>query len=286
MMEFRLEGTTKRYKGNTSYSLDGYVPNMDDKYQYGCEFEFYIDTDTEDYSNAIEKITKKLYLLTNADILVDASSLPTAKDKDRCMQLKPDISLNEYGIEISTPIATKEGIAYFIKCICKIIDEYGYTNEETGFHIHISTVKKDGVNFNFYKYMLLCDDARLLSSWKPRSGYSQNVMDILTSHDKLETRKIKTKKGTVWNLEKIASNHVEIKSMGGDGYHKEVKKLTQEFLKYAKYFDETLQEDTQTHKMLFREHQEQINTLRDDVKARFVSALSASGILPDTLDHF
>jgi len=27
---------------------------------------------------------------------------------------------------------------------------------------------------------------------------------------------IKTKKGTVWNLEKIDSNHVEIKSIGGD----------------------------------------------------------------------
>ena len=41
-------------------------------------------------------------------------------------------------------------------------------------------IKNDGVNFNFYKYMLLCDRAGLLSSWKPRVGYSQNVMDILS----------------------------------------------------------------------------------------------------------
>lgn len=281
MMKFILEDTTKRYKGNESCCLDDFTPSVDDDYQYGCEFEFYIDTNTTDYDTAIERITKKLYSLTNADILVDTTALPKAKDKDRCMQLKPDISLEENGVEISTPIATKKGVLYYIKELCKIIDKYGYTNEETGFHIHISTIKKDGVNFNFYKFMLLCDEAKLLSSWQPRVGYSQNVMDILTSHDKIETRKIKTKKGTVWNLEKIASNHVEVKSMGGEGYHKEVKRLTQEFLSYAVYFDETLQKDTLKHKRLFKKHQEQVNALRDDVKARFVSALSASGILPD-----
>lgn len=281
MMKFTLEDTTKRYKGNESCCLDDYAPSADDDYQYGCEFEFYIDTDATDYDTAIEKITKKLYALTNADILVDTIALPKAKDKDHCMQLKPDISLEENGVEISTPIATKEGVVYYIKELCKIIDKYGYTNEETGFHIHISTIEKDGINFNFYKYMLLCNDKNLLSSWQPRIGYSQNVMDILISHDKLETRKIKTKKGTVWNLEKIASNHVEIKSMGGEGYHQEVKKLTREFLEYAKYFDETLHKDTPKHKTLFKEHQEQVNALRDDIKARFVSALSASGILPD-----
>ena len=281
MMKFILEDTTKRYKGNESCCLDDFTPSADDDYQYGCEFEFYIDTSTTDYATAIDKITKKLYTLTHTDILVDTTALPKAKDKDHCMQLKPDISLEENGVEISTPIATKEGVTYYIKELCKIIDKYGYTNEETGFHIHISTIKNDGVNFNFYKYMLLCNDAKLLSSWQPRVGYSQNVMDILTSHDKLESRKIKTKKGTVWNLEKIASNHVEIKSMGGEGYHKEVKKLTQEFLKYAHYFDETLQKDTQKHKTLFKEHQEEVSKLRDDIKARFVSALSASGILPD-----
>jgi len=47
------------------------------------------------------------------------------------------------------------------------------------------------------------------------------------------------------------------------------------------YFDETLQKDTSKHKRLFKKHQEQVNALKNDVKARFVSALSASGILPD-----
>jgi len=67
--------------------------------------------------------------------------------------------------------------------------------------------------------MLLCDRTGLLSSWEPRVGYSQNVMDILSSYTKQVSRKIKTKKGTVWNVEKIEPNHVEVKSIGGDVYH-------------------------------------------------------------------
>ena len=208
-------------------------------------------------------------------------SLPISKDKDRCMQIKPDISLNDTGIEISTPISTLAGVKHFIKNICPIIEKYGYTNEETGFHIHISTINQDGINFNFYKYMLLCNEAKLLSSWKPRMGYSQNVMDILTNHSKAKTRQIKTKKGTVWNLEKVGSSHVEIKSMGGIDYHKEVKKLVKEFSEYAKYFDETLQKDDAKHKQLFENHKLMVNAVKDDVKATFVSALSASGILPN-----
>ena len=280
-MEFTQEGTTKRYKGNESCCIEDFTPTAEDTYQYGCEFEFYINTDIYDYKTMINNITKELYALTNVDILVDTISLPIAKDKDRCMQVKPDISLKDTGLEISTPISTMDGAKHFIRNICPIIEKYGYTNEETGFHIHISTIKSDGVNFNFYKYMLLCNEAKLLSSWKPRMGYSQNVMDILINHSKSKSRQIKTKKGTVWNLEKVGSNHVEIKSMGGDEYHKEVKKLVKEFVLYAKYFDETLQKDDLKHKKLFEAHKAMVDAVQDDVKATFVSALSASGILPD-----
>ena len=277
-MEYTKEGTTKRYKGNRHCIFSDYTPNEKDTYQYGCEFEFYIDTNKIEYKKAIKEISKELFLLTPSDLLVDVLSLPLADDKDKCMQLKPDISLKDTGIEISTPISSLEGIKHYIKTICNIIDKYGYTNEETGFHIHISTIKNDGVNFNFYKYMLLCADADLLSSWEPRIGYSQNVMDILSVHNKSTSRIIKTKKGTVWNLEKIDSNHVEIKSIGGDYYHKEIDRMIYEFSAYAKYFSETLEKNTDKHKRLIQEHKELVDTLNDKTKASFVSALSAAGI--------
>lgn len=253
-MKYITNGTTKRYEANQSCYYDEYTLKTTDKYRYGCEFEFYIDTKLYDFDSAIESITKDIYETTDAEILVDTINLPTDNDKNNCIQIKPDISLEDNGIEISVPITTVSGIEHYIETICPIIDKYGYTNKETGFHIHISTTLKDGTNFNFYKFMLLCDRAGLLSSWEPRLGYSQNVMDILSSYSKKASRKIKTKKGTIWNVEKIEPNHVEVKSIGGDSYHRKTDTILKEFLDYSRYFEETLQQDTDEHKQMYIVH--------------------------------
>ena len=274
-----MNGTTKRYSANQNCSYDSFNVSAEDKYQYGCEFEFYIDTDFYDYTIVIDEIAKEIYKFTDVDILVDTIGLPTDEDRNNCIQIKPDISLEDHGVEISVPITTREGIEHFIKKICPIIDTYGYTNEETGFHIHISTIDNDGINFNFYKYMLLCDQAGLLSSWKQRVGYSQNVMDILSSNSKQVSRKIKTKKGTIWNVEKIEPNHVEVKSIGGDNYHTEIEKITDEFLAYSKYFVETLSKDTEQNKQMYREHKKQVERVSREISSKFVSALNEAGIL-------
>lgn len=278
-MEYILNGTTKRYLGNKHCTFNNFKFKDSDKYQFGCEFEFYINTDLHDYKIVIDDILRDIYELTNVDILVDLISLPIDADKNNCLQIKPDMSLKDNGLEISVPITSKAGITHFIETVCPIINKYGYTNEETGFHIHISTRDSDGSNFNFYKYMLLCHKANLLSSWKERPGYSQNVMDILLKNDKLKTREIKTKKGTVWNLEKIEANHVEIKSIGGDDYHTDIKKITKEFLKYIKCFEETLLNDTDTHKLMYLEHKEHIKNLSSDIQSSFSVALTEAGIL-------
>lgn len=277
-MNYTAEGTTNRYSRNRVCKFDSFVPSLDDTYQYGCEFEFYIDTNKHDYSETVFKITQELYLLSHADILVDMVALPTAKDKDLCLQIKPDTSLKSNGVEISIPISTAKGVIHFIKSISPIIEYYGYTNEETGLHIHISTIKKDGINFNFYKYMLICDNAKLLSSWKTRTGYSQNVMDILSSNNKLQSKEIKTKKGTVWNLEKIENNHVEIKTIGGDNYHHFIPKLISEFEQYSKYFHETLQCDTFEDKELFKNHLVMVKNAKVEAQSKFDSALVEAGI--------
>jgi len=278
-MKYTTNGTTKRYEANLSFYYARHMVKEPDKHQYGCEFEFYIDTKLHDFNSAINSITKEIYEITDAEILVDTINLPTDSDKNNCMQIKPDISLEDNGIEISVPITTVSGIEHYIETICPIIDKYGYTNEETGFHIHISTTKKDGINFNFYKFMLLCDRAGLLSLWKPRVGYSQNVMDILSSYTKQASRKIKTKKGTVWNVEKIEPNHVEVKSIGGNGYHRKMAIMLKEFLEYSRYFEETLQHDTDEHKQMYREHKKQIEKLSKVASAEFADALSEAGII-------
>lgn len=278
-MKYTTQGTTKRYEANPKKPYDEYATKDTCKHKYGCEFEFYINTNLHDFGSAIDSIVKEIYEITSTEILVDTINLPTNDDKNHCMQIKPDISLEDNGIEISVPITTASGIEHYIQKICLIIDKYGYTNQETGFHIHISTSKKDGINFNFYKFMLLCDRAGLLSSWEPRIGYSQNVMDILTSNTKQASRKIKTKKGTVWNIEKIEPNHVEIKSIGGNDYHQEIKTILHEFSSYCRCFDETLQTDTHEHKKMYKEHKKEVDKLSKDASTKFSSALSEAGVI-------
>jgi hypothetical protein len=209
--------------------------------------------------------------------LVDEISIPHAADKNHCMQIKPDISLEDHGVEISVPISTKEGIHHYIQTILPLIEQYGYTNEETGFHIHISTLCSSHIDF--YRFMLLCDDAGLLSAWKPRIGYSQNVMDILSSHTKQEARIIKTKKGTIWNLERIDPHHIEIKSIGGADYHKETERLMSEFENYADYFIQALSAATPEHKRLLENHKQMLESIDKEAKGRFASALIEAGIL-------
>ena len=46
-MNYTIEGTTKRYKGNFSCSYPTFIPQKNDLCQYGCEFEFYIDTERQ-----------------------------------------------------------------------------------------------------------------------------------------------------------------------------------------------------------------------------------------------
>ncbi len=278
-MNYTTEGTTKRYNANRSCIYPDFTPNKDDLYQYGCEFEFYIDTDQYSYSKVIKALTEDLYTLTHTDILVDEVSIPNADDKNHCMQIKPDISLQNHGVEISIPISTKEGVIHFIKTISPLIEKYGYTNEETGFHIHISTLQNDGKHIDFYRFMLLCDNADLLSSWKPREGYSQNIMDILSSHSKREARIIKTKKGTIWNLERIDTHHIEIKSIGGVNYHQYPDRIIQDFNAYADYFMEAIGEMTDQHKKLLIRHKQKVDVVSKEIKSDFAAALSEAGIL-------
>ena len=274
-----LQSTTKRYKA-VQNSIETLTISDNDLYQFGCEFEFYIDTNRYNLQNAIEEIKNKIANFTDADILVDLVTLPINSDKNHCVQIKPDQSLDDNGIEISIPITTKNGVKHYINNILPLIEKYGYTNEDTGLHFHISTVKQDGVNFNFYLYMLMCHDKNLLSSWLPRSGYSQNVMDILSKNTKVKSREIKNKKGTIWNLEKIDANHIEIKAIGGVGYHKEIDKIINEFDRYAEYFKAVLENnDIDYRERLISEHKQLIKSLDNDTKEEFSRAVNEAGLI-------
>lgn len=275
-----MSNTTLRYKAVPNSAVDSRAITDNDEYQYGCEFEFYIDIEKYDFTDAVERIRNKIQTFSNADILVDLVSLPTDEDKNHCVQIKPDQSLESHGIEISIPITSQTGVKHYINHILPLIEEFGYTNQDTGLHFHISTIQKDGRNFAFYVYMLMCHDKQLLGSWQPRVGYSHNVMDILATKSKSEARVVKTKKGTIWNLEKIEANHIEIKSIGGIDYHQQMDKILYEFDMYAECFDSVFKNtNSEYRERLVAEHKKLVASLEDTIQAEFAIAVTEAGLI-------
>ncbi len=271
--------TTQRYFANKNCKFDCFNLTSEDIYQYGCEFEFYINKSL-DFKSTIMEIKDKISQFSDADILLDFVSLPSDFDKNQCIQIKPDNSLEDNGIEISIPITSKNGVKHYLGHILQIIQKYGYTNEDTGLHFHISTVKNDGVNFDFYVYMLMCHDKNLLSSWVTRNGYSHNVMDVLSENSKVVSRNIKNKKGQIWNLEKISPNHVEIKAMGGVDYHLKIDKIISEFELYAECFDIiNKKENTEYRNKLINNHKKIIENVSITQKEEFINVISELGII-------
>lgn len=271
-------GTTIRHFGNKECKYENLNIDVNTSCKYGCEFEFYINKKS-DFDLAVEDLRKELYKITHADILVDMVSLPCDKDKNHCMQIKPDISLESNGIEISTPMSSLTGLKHYIVEICKLVDKYGYTNEDTGFHIHVSTIDTSGKNMNFYKFMLLCNESGLLNSWSPRENYSQNVMDVLSySNDKKTAAKKKNKKGSIWNLNKKSNSHVEIKSIGGVDYQSKLEKIVKELELYSDNFIEAFEKDSEFYKSIYKKHIESVKKLTPFELTSFRKALDQTGI--------
>jgi len=249
---------------STRYIIGKSKNTLDDDYLFGCEFEFYPKEGIK-----IENIISKLCDCLKTDLLVNEISVPTCQDSSKCMQLKPDISLNENGLEISIPISSFSSLLEYIEKINNLICQVGYTDDDTGLHIHISTSKKNGINFNFYKFALLCQEQELLNSWYARNGYCLNVMEVINYNNKKEAKKLKKKKDRIWNLELIDKNHIEIRTIGGENYHKQTTKIIEEIEKFKQIFEETLKKDSEEFIELKNKHLEIVKLATDEEKRGF-----------------
>ena len=165
------------------YKVDCFDNILDSDYLFGCEFEFYPKETTKD-----KDIIELLVSFLKTDLLVNEISIPQCSDASECMHLKPDSSLKSNGLEISIPISSYYSLLEYVPKINNLIDNFGYTNNDTGLHIHISTQNTNGINFNFYKFALLCNEAKLLNSWYSRNGYCLNVMEVINHNNKTEAK--------------------------------------------------------------------------------------------------
>ena len=239
---------------------------------FGCEFEFYIN-DQENQQAIAEAIFEKLKRITKADILYHETGIPSCKDASICMHLKPDHSLKSHGLEISIPVCTYHEFIFYVEQINHLISQYGYTDNDTGLHIHLSTKEANGVNLNFYNFSLLCDKEGLLDLWGQRNGYCCNVMDVINYHTPSESRAIKNPKGRIWNLEKISASRIEIRTMGGVDYHTKSARILEEAEKYIITFKKTLSLPRKESETLQKSHLEKIASATPDQQALFAKIM-------------
>jgi len=246
-----------------------------DNLKFGCEFEFYPNLMLEE-----EMIDSLECLLTNNIKL--KINLPLNDDDN--MNYKDEPSLSSYGgKEITTPICSYEELKSYIIAVSKIIDINGTTNEDTGFHIHISTVDNN-LEVDFYKFMLLCDNESLLNNWGDRNSYCLNVMDILTTLNMNEAQKVKNKKSKkqkarIWNLEKRAenniTNHIEIRTIGGTNYQKESTKIINELDKFIEIFMRSIKNNDidEEYKIILERHVNIVKSATEERTNKFLKII-------------
>ena len=232
--------------------------------QFGCEFEFYVNQMIED------ELINELSSLLKTELIINHNN---GKNDDMKMNYKRDLSLiGDTGREITTPICTLSDLKEYIVNISKIISSNAHTNEDTGFHIHIST--KDESAVDFYRFMLLCNDNELLTNWGIRNGFSLNVMDILDSLDMVEAKKFKNKKGRIWNLEKISNNHIEIRTMGGTNYQLKVDQILLELNIFIEIFYKSLGKPDKTYIELFKKHHDKLINCSQERRDKFLEVIN------------
>lgn len=239
--------------------------------KFGCEFEFYPNQMLED--EMIEEL--KSLLKSGIELKMNHQT-----NDDNHMNYKNENSLSATGgKEITVPICTYDELIIYITKIAKIIDSYGQTNEDTGFHIHISSLE-ESVEVDFYKFMLLCNEASLLTNWGNRNAFCLNVMDVLTVLDLEEAKKTKNKKGRVWNLEKRKengnTNHIEIRTIGGTNYQQYTEKILQELDQFIEIFYRSIKSKNtdDEYKEILANHIKIVQEAPKDRKEKFLQLLS------------
>ncbi len=238
--------------------------------KFGCEFEFYPNTMLEDeIVDALSNILK--------DTIELKKNLKSNDDNNMNYKAEPSLSAMG-GKEITTPICSYEDLKSYIIAISKIIDENGETNEDTGFHIHISTID-ESIEVDFYKFMLLCDVTSLLQNWGDRNAYCLNVMEVLTVLDMKEAKELKNKKGRVWNLEKRKENdkmnHIEIRTIGGTHYQRKVDQILNELDQFIEIFNRSIKDGNpdEEYKLILAQHMKVIESASPKRREKFLQLL-------------
>ncbi|MEA3522476.1 MAG: hypothetical protein U9R50_05840 [Campylobacterota bacterium] len=245
----KLFSTTPTIKRNATKKLLNFDHGLPEDIADSCivggaEFEFYISAlSKDDFDQQLKSIISMLFQITDQDILCNPfKDFDRSREHDKLI-IKPDSSLKmqSFGIEITTPIVSIVNLPYYIESIFTIMKRHNaVTDISTGFHIHLSCPDLDGEPFDFLGLMLLLNTHNLYETWPSRPDYSRNVMDVLNCLNFEVAAQKKDEIGRGWCVIRPEienkPTHIEMRTMGGDGYHFKLKQVCLELIKIVNLY--------------------------------------------------
>ena len=207
------------------------------KIKIGLEFEFYSNEETKmsDIISAIASFGKEVVYCPEDFNIQDKDINVWHIEKDRTLKTSPN-----NGYEIVSPKIDLHEAPFLIKSILSIIKEYGYTDNTCGFHFHISSESNELQKIKPSKLMLFLDENKTLETWKNRTEFNKDLMDIFK-----QTRL----KDFDANFDKISrfytlvsrsrykiANHIEVRAMGGEDYEKKSNQILKDFKEFVQSY--------------------------------------------------
>lgn len=214
--------------------------NLDDiDIKVGLEFEFYLGDESEEFKtfrNSLQNLFQVALPVVVENIIFLPDSCDKQKNKDY-WYLERDDSLNgKNGYELVSPMLDLKSLNHYMTMITSFIEKLGYTQNDCGFHVHISSEKLGSITPS--TMMLLLSENDCLSKWEERAGYNKNILEYfkIVHPDIFDTEYQNLSKRynliSRFNEDDDYKNHLEIRAFGGKDYHLKCNEILDDLKKF------------------------------------------------------
>lgn len=144
------------------------------------------------------------------------------------------------GLEIVSPKLNLIEAPFYIKSLLQIIKQYGHTDKTCAFHFHISSINEKIQDINPAKLMLFLDSNKTLETWKYRSEFNKEILDIFnqsTIDDFNNNFKEISRFYTVVSRSRYGiRNHLEVRAIGGNNYEFKEELIINDFKSFVESY--------------------------------------------------
>jgi hypothetical protein len=194
----------------------------------GIEFEFFLKEKAtflekieEIFKRQLRKITKESIKIINC---LNNSKLPDEEKKEKeIFYIEKEPSLNKNGIEFITKVIKFKDLEKYLQKIFEIINEYGYTTEETGLHFHISNENKKELNKE--KFILNLKKEKV-TKYEEERNELESIFNLVKKDKLIEVNEKYMKNYNINFInDEQYKNHIELRVFGGTKYETKIKEI-------------------------------------------------------------